>query len=72
MHKYLWCPQVINHEFEDTDTFPQFTFLEIAKYRSSSKLKALTLPNPNHNLNPDPDPDSKRPGNPALPTNQKE
>lgn len=62
----------MNYEFENTDAFPQFTSLEIAKYRSSSKLKALTFPNPNHNLNPDPDPDSKRPGNPALPANQKE
>lgn len=49
----------MNNEFEDSDTVPPFTFLEIAKYHSSSKLKALTPPNPNHNLHPDPDPDSK-------------
>lgn len=59
MHKYPWCPQIMNNEFEDSDTVPPFTFLEIAKYHSSSKLKALTPPNPNHNLHPDPDPDSK-------------
>lgn len=49
----------MNNEFEDSDTVPQFTFLEIAKYHSPSKLKALTLPNPSHNLHPDLDPDSK-------------
>jgi len=49
----------MNNEFEDSDTVPQFTFLEIAKYHSPSKLKALTPPNPSHNLHPDLDPESK-------------
>lgn len=70
--RYPQCPQIRNKKFEDTDTFAQFTFLEVAKYPSLSNLKALTLPNPNHNLNPAPDPVSERPGNTALPANQKE
>lgn len=49
----------MNNEFEDSDTVPQFTFLETAKYHSPSKLKALTPPNPSRNLHPDLDPDSK-------------
>lgn len=48
----------MNKKFKDTDTFPQFTFLEVAKYPSLSNLKALTLPNPNLNLNLAPDPGS--------------
>lgn len=72
MPRYPQCPQIMNKKFEDTDIFPQFIFLEVAKYPNLSKLKALTLPNPNHNLNPAPDPGSERPGNPALPANQKE
>lgn len=71
MPRYAQCPQIMNMKFEDTDTFSQFTFLEVAEYPHLSKLKALTLPNPNHNLNTAPAPGSERPGNAALPANQK-